>query len=137
MFAPAEGQIVDDAGGEVVVEIDPGKSPIQFVPIGKRKVGGTIIGTQTIGKPRVVSARVGVANQGVDSVTGALGLGLNLQTIVVSEALVGGSRNSGEREGRQKGAYEGCPTWPATALFALSASLAVCFWISFFSAYIF
>jgi len=34
-LAGAERKVVDDAGGEVVVEIDLGKRPVQFAPIGQ------------------------------------------------------------------------------------------------------
>ena len=77
-FALAERQIVDDAAGEAVIEIDLRQRPIEVLPVGQREVGRAQLRSQAVGQAVVVGARVGVGNQRVKAVLGRLGLRLDL-----------------------------------------------------------
>src|SRR5271155_2843719 len=81
-FASAERQVVNDAGGEVVVEVDLRQAPIQLRPVRKREIGRTQQRTQTVGEAIIVGVRIGITNQSVEAVPGRLGLGLDLQRVV-------------------------------------------------------
>ena len=80
---------------KVIVEVDLGKSPIEFLPAGQRIVGSSDGTPQAVGEAVIVSAGVGIADESVDAVAGAFRLRLNLQTVVVSVALIGGIGNGG------------------------------------------
>ena len=48
-LAPAERQIVNDAGGETVIQVDLRQTPIQRLPIGEREIGRTQQRAKTVG----------------------------------------------------------------------------------------
>jgi hypothetical protein len=49
LLTSTEGQVIDNAGGEIIVEVDLRGPPIERLPIGQREVGGAQFGTQAIG----------------------------------------------------------------------------------------
>src|SRR5579864_1107827 len=79
-FLPfAEGQLINDAGGEVLIEVDLRESPIEVLPIRKREIRGPDDTSQPVAETGVICSRIGVRNQRVKAMPRALGLGLDLQ----------------------------------------------------------
>src|ERR1700728_2422258 len=95
-FLPfAKRQIIENAGGELVVEIDLRKAPIQFLSPGQWPVHGTGKRTYPIRKTRIERSRIGIAQQCIKPVPRVL-LGLDLEGVVVSPAVVTVVINGGE-----------------------------------------
>jgi hypothetical protein len=98
--ALAERQVVNDAGREIMIQVDLREAPIEALPIRKGKVSGADDAPQPIRKASVVSSRISVSDERVNAVPRALGLGFDLQRIVVRppgviDIVDGGIRESG------------------------------------------
>src|ERR1019366_8419217 len=78
----AERQVVNDAGGEILIQVDLREAPIETLPVRERKVSGANDAPQAIRKSRIVGSRVSVSDERVNAVPFALGLGFDLQRIV-------------------------------------------------------
>ena len=103
LLAFAEGQVIEHAGSEVVVELDLRQAPVCSRRSWQGPVGHAGAGTQTIVESGVEIARVRVAQEDVKSVLGTLGLGLHLERIVPSRARVGRGGDCGKRAERRGG----------------------------------
>jgi len=97
-FTLAKGKVVNDAGTEVVVEIDLREGPIQLLPVRERIVGGAKSGTQAVAEANVVGTGISITDQSVDAVARALSFGFDLKPVVMGHALVGDVGDGVERE---------------------------------------
>lgn len=78
----AEGQIINHASREAMIQLDLGQRPVRSLGIWERVVSGAGAGTYTIGKPGIEIAGISVAQKCVHPVPGALGFRFHLQRIV-------------------------------------------------------
>src|ERR1700722_5908213 len=61
MLALAKWEVVKDAGGELIVEVELRQPPIRFLRSGEWPVHGTRKCPQTVGEAGIEGARVGIA----------------------------------------------------------------------------
>src|SRR6267378_3170030 len=83
LLALPERQLVGDAGGELVIQVERGKRPVQLLISRQREIGCSGERTQAVGHTRVKRTRVGVAQQGVEPLLDALRFSLDLERVVV------------------------------------------------------
>src|ERR1700722_6379713 len=107
LLAPAERQIVNEAAGETVVEVDLRQCPIQFLPIWKWEVGRAQQRAKTIGEAIIIGVRIGITDQGVKTILRGLGLGLDLQRVVSGFAKIAELQDSVADPKRR---YKSCAT---------------------------
>src|SRR5690348_13970023 len=72
VFAFSKGQVIQNAGSKVVVQIQLREAPVELRASGKRIINGSRISTQPIRHTGVEGSRPGIAQQGIKSVTCAL-----------------------------------------------------------------
>src|ERR1700690_1864515 len=89
LLALAEGQGIEHAGGELVVEIEPGQAPIGFVGSRQRPVSSSAVAAKTIGHSRIECAGIGITQKHVKPVPGSLGLSFDLKRIIAGRTSVG------------------------------------------------
>src|ERR1035438_2924149 len=80
----AEGQIVENAGGEAVIQIQLRKTPVELLGSRERTLQGAGVGAQAVGHARIEGARPRIAEQCIETMPGALGLSLYLQRVIAS-----------------------------------------------------
>ena len=86
-LALTKGEIIENARGELVVEVELREAPVQFLTAGQRPVHCAGQSSESVGKPGIESAGIGIAQESVQAVVGAL-LSLNLKRIVAGPANV-------------------------------------------------
>src|SRR5215469_5521437 len=84
VLALAKRQVVQNAGGKVVVEIELRHAPIQLAVTRQGIIQCPRIRAEAIGHAGVERTRPGIAEQGVEAVARALGLPLRLEGVVAS-----------------------------------------------------
>src|ERR1700688_712243 len=77
-----ERQIIENAGGKDIVQVELRQSPIQLLRTRERPIECARIAAQTVRKTGIESAGPSVANQRVQAVPSTFGLGFHLERIV-------------------------------------------------------
>src|SRR6202041_573361 len=82
LLAFAERQVIEDAGGKTVIEVQLRQAPIQLRSARQRVIERTWVRAETVGQAGIEIARIGIADQSVETMPRALGLGFDLQGII-------------------------------------------------------
>src|SRR5580700_2428227 len=81
-LALAEGQVIKDAGGKTIIEVELRQAPIEPRGPGQRIIKRAGVSTQAVSQTGIEISRIGIADQSVQPVPGALGFSLDLEGIV-------------------------------------------------------
>lgn len=83
-LAFAEGQVIDDAGGELLIKVYLRQTPVRSRGTGQRPIGRAAGGTETVRITRVERMGPSVPEESVKTVPCALCLGFDLKRVIAS-----------------------------------------------------